>query len=215
LCSLYPLCAIRNSAFVEYISRQRISKAADKSRLGFRGGGRVAGCAWCRLCGGKCRCQGGRFGNGRRGNSWGFRTDGRRWQFNRAGMRRSCALLAGAGWGGTFTGATASGWGLTLPGGMASATGAPHCSQKSAVRSSGPLQKRQSAIPWWATPFSNAFFKASSATSALKPNSSRGILNTPFASSQEFRDPPVLRRGEKSGLEILQYVGNQSVGQVT
>ncbi len=36
---------------------------------------------------------------------------------------------------------------LTFPGGAASSIGAPHCSQKSPSRSSGPLQKRQVTSP--------------------------------------------------------------------
>jgi len=41
----------------------------------------------------------------------------------------------------------ALGLGLTFPGGAASSSGAPHCSQKSPSRSSGPLQKRQMTSP--------------------------------------------------------------------
>jgi hypothetical protein len=39
------------------------------------------------------------------------------------------------------------GLGFTIPGGAASSTGAPHWSQKSPSRSSGPLQNRQTAPP--------------------------------------------------------------------
>lgn len=55
---------------------------------------------------------------------------------------------AAAGGAGSFLAGVAGvsiafGLGLTLPGGAASSMGAPHCSQKSPSRSSGPLQNRQ------------------------------------------------------------------------
>ncbi len=63
------------------------------------------------------------------------------------------ARLASEGTGGelcleTMGGAAAAG--LTHPEAIASLTGAPHCSQNSPLRSSGPLQKRQvgSSAAW-------------------------------------------------------------------
>ncbi len=88
-----------------------------------------------------------------------------------AGGRGGAA--GGAGWGGgaDATGAggggtAACGLGLTMPGGAASETGAPHCSQKSPSKSSGPLQKRQMIAPGWITCLSNDFFSVSSSSSA-------------------------------------------------
>jgi len=62
-----------------------------------------------------------------------------------------------------------------VPGGAASATGAPHCSQNSPPRSSGPLQKRQTTAPGRATDLSKDFFNASSSISSISsPSLGRG-----------------------------------------
>jgi hypothetical protein len=49
------------------------------------------------------------------------------------------------GAGGAATAGRGSSLGLSRPSGAASSSGAPHCSQNSALRFSGPLQKRQMA----------------------------------------------------------------------
>lgn len=63
------------------------------------------------------------------------------------------ATGAGSLGGGTEAGggSAGGGWAFRAPGGAASGTGAPHCSQYSPARSSGPLQKRQSTAPGWTT----------------------------------------------------------------
>lgn len=78
-----------------------------------------------------------------------------------------------AGWGGGVAatgagggGAAGCGLGLTMPGGAASETGAPHCSQKSPSKSSGPLQNRQMIAPGWVTCLSKDFLSVSSSSSA-------------------------------------------------
>ena len=75
------------------------------------------------------------------------------------------AACAGAGAGGG--GGGGAGLANTVPGGAASTTGAPHCSQKSPLRSKGPLQKRQTMAPGWVTVRSNDFFRASSSISTF------------------------------------------------
>lgn len=81
------------------------------------------------------------------------------------------SALSGIDAGALSTGGPSGGaggaWGLRVPGGAASATGAPHCSQKSPSRCSGPLQKRQSTVPPWTSGISLAFFKASSSNSTM------------------------------------------------
>ena len=70
---------------------------------------------------------------------------------------------------------TGKGGALRVPGGAASATGAPHCSQKSPSRCSGPLQKRQSTGPGWTADLSIAFCKTSSSKSTMfRPRLARG-----------------------------------------
>jgi hypothetical protein len=54
--------------------------------------------------------------------------------------------------------------GFIIPGGAASDTGAPHCSQKSPSKSSGPLQKRQITAPTWVTGLRKDFFSDSSSS---------------------------------------------------
>ena len=79
------------------------------------------------------------------------------------GLLDGGVTVAGGGTGG----ATGCGLGFKVPGGAASVTGAPHCSQKSPSRSSGPLQKRQTTAPGWVTGLSKDFFNNSSSTSTI------------------------------------------------
>jgi len=79
------------------------------------------------------------------------------------GLLDGGVTVAGGGTGG----ATGCGLGFKVPGGAASVTGAPHCSQKSPSRSSGPLQKRQTTAPGWVTGLSKDFFNNSSSISTI------------------------------------------------
>jgi hypothetical protein len=84
------------------------------------------------------------------------------------GLGAACmGLLGGGVAGGATGGAAGCGLGFKVPGGAASVTGAPHCSQKSPSRSSGPLQKRQTTAPGWIICLSKDFFNNSSSTSTI------------------------------------------------